>query len=389
MPLLRRTVIQSMARTAVRRPTVIVVMNRLDAGGAEVACIEVVRALSPSCDLRVVSLLDGGAAAEKIRALGTKVSLLGGGGILRTLQAVYRLGRMFHAERPHVVITFLYLADLIGGVLARIAAPGAEVHWNVRNNVLYRRQTGFLTFAASRINGLVSRIVPASIVYCSELSRRQHESIGYRRRDATVVENSTSGVAFGFDPGLRDAFRRDQFAAAFVFLFVGRFDPVKRVDLFIEAGAAVAKAYGEAAQFVLAGRGMEARNGELAALVAKTGVGQQFHLLGHVSDPQRLYCGADCLVLTSESEGSPNVVFEAMATRLETIIFGTPGTEHIEGPGVTRLNGRKLGDLVRSMCELVGRGPTEVRVRLSGDKTTCRTAEHPLATHYRGMLSRS
>jgi len=363
-------------------------MNRLDAGGAEVACIELARALSPSCDLHVVSLLDGGAAAEKIRSLGTKVSLLGGGGILRTLRVVVKLGKMFRAERPQLVITFLYLADLIGGVLARIAAPGAEVHWNVRNNVLYRRQTGFLTFVASRLNGLVSRIVPTSVVYCSELSRRQHESIGYCCRESTVVENSTSGVGFGFDPALRQAFRRNQFAAAFLFLFVGRFDPVKRVDLFIEAGAAVAKACGEAAQFVLAGRGMEACNGELADLVVRTGVGGQFHLLGHVSDPQRLYCGADCLVLTSESEGSPNVVFEAMATRLETIILGTPGTEHIEGPGLRRLNGRKLDDLVRSMCELVGRGPREVRERLSGDKTTCRTGEHPLATHYRGMLSR-
>src|SRR6185312_16001265 len=197
----------------------------------------------------------------------------------------------------------------------------------IRNNVLGRRQTGFLTFAASRLNGLLSRMVPTSIVYCSDLSRRQHEEIGYRFRGSCIVENSVSGIAFGFDHSLRKMFRRDALGEAFIFLFMGRFDRVKRVDLFIEASEAVARACGNAAQFVLAGKGMEADNPELVDLLAKTGVSEHFHICGHVSDPQRLYCGADCLVVSSESEGSPNVIFEAMATRLEVVIFGTIGTE--------------------------------------------------------------
>jgi glycosyltransferase involved in cell wall biosynthesis len=96
-----------------------------------------------------------------------------------------------------------------------------------------------------------------------------------------------------------------------------------------------------------------------------------------------LYSAADCLVVTSESEGSPNVVYEAIATGLPSILYATEGTEDIVAPLVTRLPRRDIDALVAAMLEAARRGPA---AREFASRDWSAPIPHPLVEYYRGEL---
>lgn len=373
--------------SAAARNTVLIVMNALHSGGAEKSCIEIVRSLRADHRFVVVSLLGGGPAATELQALGVEVRLLEGNGPLRMSAAVLRLGRLLREVQPAAVLTFLYIADLVGGALARLLVPRAKVYWNIRNNVLSRRQTGALTYLVSRLNAWASRLTPDAVVYCSATARRQHELIGYRARRPLTVENRPDSVPFRFSAQAAGSFRARFAGDPFLFLFVGRYDPIKRIDLYVEACAALAAQCDTPVRFLIAGRDMDTHNMALLSQIGKSGHRDLFDLLGFVTDRRSLYSGADCLIVTSESEGSPNAVFEAMATGLPTVILATIGTEEIADPSVERLATRRLGELVSAMQRQVARGRRPAEARMFGNPGGASPPEHPLATFYRSALS--
>jgi glycosyltransferase involved in cell wall biosynthesis/peptidoglycan/xylan/chitin deacetylase (PgdA/CDA1 family) len=373
------------------RQSVLIIAATLDYGGAEVTCVELARHLHQKYRVEVIALLNDGPAADEIRAAGIPVLALRANTVWRKLTTCSRLIGILRAQKPEFVITFLYLSDLIGGVFAKILIPKSSVFWNIRNNVLARSQMGRYTYIASKLGAVFSRIVPHTIVYCSPLAKAQHEAIGYRCNRSIVVENSMLGVPFSFSAERRAAFRAGRFENDFVFLFVGTFTQIKRVDLFIEACAVTHRLAGSSVKFAIAGRNMQSGNAQLMRLIEGTNISSDcFALLGHVSDRQQLFSGADCLIVTSESEGSPNVVFEAMATDLPVIIYGTKGTEHLAARGVSRIPERRMEALVAAMQDTLSRGASARAPAPSGDGVSLPAArEHPLVTYYKRAMTGS
>ena len=315
--------------------------------------------------------------------MGVRVEVLGASNPLNAIIALIRLAKLLRESRPDAILTFLYLSDLVGSVTAKVFARGSKVYWNVRNNVLGRKQTGFGSYYAAKVCALASRSLPHQVVYCSQASRLQHEAIGYRPIRSTIVENCAEAVPFSFSHEARNEFRSGRFDGEFVFLFVGRFDPVKRVDLYIEACARAHRSLKRALRFTIAGRGMDPNNLALRAMIRGTACPERFELLGFVEDRQRLFSAADCLILTSETEGSPNVVYEAIATKLPIIILGTIGTERILGNSVHRIESRDLDLLVSAMTSQALSPVPDAGSRISLSSSF---AVHPLAVYYRKSL---
>ncbi len=65
-------------------------------------------------------------------------------------------------------------------------------------------------------------------------------------------------------------------------------------------------------RLVVVGTGMTADNAELADLVRASGIADRLHLLGRRDDVAAVMNGLDVHILSSASEGFPNVVAEAM-----------------------------------------------------------------------------
>jgi glycosyltransferase involved in cell wall biosynthesis len=363
------------------KPSALLIINELHSGGAERTLIEVACGLRDDFDLEVIALRSGGPADDELRAAGIRTTLLHGATAFAQLRAWWQLAGLMRRRRPHVILSFLYLADFAAALLAPLCARRAPVYWNIRNNLMSREQMGAASGFACRANARLSGRVPRAIVYCSSLARTQHEAIGYDARRGAVVPNSPAAVPFGFSAAKRARLRAAREDDAFTFLFIGRYTPVKRVEVFLAACAAVARAVPGPLRVLLAGRGMDAANVQLVREIAAGGLGARVELLGHHDDPQALYSAADCLVVTSESEGSPNAVYEAMATQLPAIIYGTLGTEGLAAPGILRLPQRDFATLVAAMVEAARRGAAERHETPGGAR-----APHPLLEYYRREL---
>ena len=88
---------------------------------------------------------------------------------------------------------------------------------------------------------------------------------------------------------------------------VGRLSSEKAFEVLIQAVDQLIES-GTDAMLVIAGDGPERQS--LEQLIQKTGRTDRIRLLGHVSDPRSLFAAMNAFVMTSRSEGLPNVLLE-------------------------------------------------------------------------------
>jgi len=121
----------------------------------------------------------------------------------------------------------------------------------------------------------------------------------------------------------------------FVFIWAGRLEHVKGLDVLLEAIKILKTRTNAAFSVRLAGKG-SLRN-ELNKQAAALEVNHQVHFLGRLSreDMQKEMQGANCFVLPTRYEAFGAVLIEAMATGLPVIATRSGGPDHI----VTKENG--------------------------------------------------
>lgn len=111
---------------------------------------------------------------------------------------------------------------------------------------------------------------------------------------------------------------------------VGRLARVKRLDTLIRAFALALRL--RPMKLVLAGEGRE--KADLSALARTLGIADRVVFTGFLANPYPLIASADLLVLSSEREGSPNVLVEAMALGTPVVSTDCPsGPSEILGAG--------------------------------------------------------
>jgi glycosyltransferase involved in cell wall biosynthesis len=286
----------------------------LDVGGAETMLAKLVSSMDAGrFRTKVVSMIPPGVIGARLVQQGIEVHSLGMRRGLPHPLAIWRLLRLLHDEKPDVLQTWLYHADLLGLIASRLARVPHLV-WNLRCSDMDLREYSRLSAAMPRLLGWLSR-GPDLIIVNSHAGRETHEQLGYRARQWQVIPN-------GFDT---DRFHPDGQAHArlctrlqwaqdsFVVCLPARFDPMKDHANFLAAATRFAQDCGRA-RFLLVGRGADSNNESLAAAVDRTGCGRKIALLGERHDMPELLAGSDLVTLSSAfGEGSPNVIGEAMA----------------------------------------------------------------------------
>ncbi len=117
-------------------------------------------------------------------------------------------------------------------------------------------------------------------------------------------------------------------------LFVGRLAAQKRPDIALRAFAQVARRHPEA-RLDLVGEGPLRQ--EVEALIASLDLGGVVRLLGRRTDLPALLANAHCLVLTSDYEGCPLSVLEAMAAGVPVVTTKVGGVPELVADGRTGL----------------------------------------------------
>ena len=112
---------------------------------------------------------------------------------------------------------------------------------------------------------------------------------------------------------------------------VGRLEAQKRFDLLLEAFAPLALDQPRLQLFIVGdGSCREALESQAIAL----GIRSQCRFLGHRSDISTLHHAFDLFVQSSEYEGTPNAVLEAMAMETPLVATDVGGTRDLARPGV-------------------------------------------------------
>ena len=308
------------------------VITGLRAGGAEGMLAKLLSGMDRSRFQNiVVSLTDRDMLGPRIEALGVPVYTLGMRRGLPAQMALWRLWRLLRRERPDLLQTWLYHADLLGLVAGRLAGV-ARIAWNVRCSNMdmhhYSALSALVVWMLARVSGW-----PDMVLVNSAEGRRVHERLGYRPRRWEFVPNGFELDRFRPNPEARAALRRELGVPADHCLIglVARFDPMKDHATFLQAAAVLSRDHSET-EFVLVGRDVDHANVALRRLISESGVGGRVHLLGERPDIDRILPALDIAGLSSAfGEGFPNVLGEAMACGVPCVVTDVGDSAIIAG----------------------------------------------------------
>ena len=334
------------------------IITGLNTGGAETMLYKLLSGMDREAfEPLVVSLTDIGPVGEKIRVLEVPVRALGMRRGVPDPRGVWRLAQQLKAERPHLVQTWMYHADLLGVFAARLGG-GIPVVWGIHHSNLDPEINKRTTIWTAKVCARLSHRLPVRIVCCSEASRRVHTALGYAGDKMVVIPNGFDLSAFKPDlrakVGVREELGITQ--EALLIGLVGRFDPQKDHRNFVAAAARLRSDYPQV-HFLLCGDGVNWNNGELAGWIEEAGLRQQFHLLGRREDMPRLTAALDIASSSSCGEGFSNVIGEAMACGVPCAVTDVGDSAFIVGETGLVVPPRNPEALAQAWKKLIQMGP--------------------------------
>jgi glycosyltransferase involved in cell wall biosynthesis len=336
---------------------VVHVITGLSTGGAEGMLYKLLTGLDSSrFASEVVSLTDIGAIGMRIRDLGIRVSALGMRRGAPNPVALLRLVKVLRRDRPDLMQTWMYHADLIGGIAAKLAGD-IPVIWGVRQSDFDPATSRPTTMLTARVCARLSAKVPRAILCCSEAASRIHAALGYQLVKLRVIPNGFDLANFEPDAGKRMALREKIGVRKDVPLvgLVARFDPMKDHRTFIEAAARVNKFIPDV-RFVMYGEEITPHNKTVMSWIQSKGLEEACSLLGRHDNMAEVYPALDMLVLSSAyGEGFPNVLGEAMASGVPCIATDVGDSARIIGDTgvvVPPRDPQALADAIRRIVDM-------------------------------------
>ncbi len=275
-------------------------------GGAEKQLAYTVRALLQcGANVRLYATTRGEHWEPLIQSIGVPVVCVGSW--TNPLARLSALAIELRRFRPHVIQSVHSYMNLYAGLVGRIL--------NVPS--LGAMRTSFRRCAQA--NGVWARFLikaPTMLVANSEAVVDELAQAQMAQDRILLLPNVIDLreyiVADTFNAWLTE--RRE---AAPTAMFVGRLIPVKRLDRFVNAVSQACKVF-PTMKALIVGDGPERARMEQLVEATKLPAGR-IEFLGQVDDVRAVLSNGDMLVLSSDDEGSPNVILEAMAARLPVI----------------------------------------------------------------------
>lgn len=306
----------------------------LESGGAEMMLYKLVSLTDRSrFEPHVVSLTsEGPLIGARLRSAGVPLTALGFRRGVPNPGLVMNLVRTMRRIQPQVVQTWMYHADLVGGLAGRFVR-GVPIVWGLHNSDFDPRLAKRSLLSVIAANRRLSRWLPARIVCCSEAVRTIHSNLGYDIAKLHTIPNGLDTEEFlpsstaALD--LRQELKVDPETE--LVGYVARWDPQKDHAMFLAAAAQLARVRPNV-HFVLCGAGMDESNPHLARLVMNSNLQGRLHLLGLRSDVPYVTAGltvASCC--SSYGESFALVLGEAMACGVPVVSTGLPGPASVIG----------------------------------------------------------
>lgn len=279
----------------------------LGQGGAERQLFYVASALkSAGAEVLVLTLASGEIWESRLQAIGIPVKFVGGSASrLRRLLSVTKAVRAF---RPGIIQSQHFYTNGYSAVAARLIR--ARAIGAVRGSGSADVQNCGRWLAKSCLS------FPHLLAVNSRATIRVLVSLGCPEHKLHYLPNVIDLAHF--HPGETNS------GHPLTILGVGRLGPEKRFDRFLRVLALLHNSCNVPFRALIAGGGQ--LRGELEQMARTSGLyPDTVQFCGSVADVNVLYRKADLLLLTSDHEGTPNVVMEAMASGLPVVATAVGG----------------------------------------------------------------
>ena len=238
-----------------------------------------------------------------------------------------KLRRLVRERVIDIIHSHDYKTNLLALLLSRATGVAAlsTVHgWTGHS---FRERWGYYP-ADKRVLARFPRVVAVSSEIGRELIR-----CGADPARVTTVLNGIDHRQFRRDPARVEGARAELGVKAGEVAIgaVGRLEPQKRFDLLLEAFTAIVDRFSQA-RLLIVGDGSQRQ--ALDTQIKTLKLGDRCRLVGHVDDVVPAYHAFDLLVQSSDYEGTPNAVLEAMAFEVPIVATAAGGTAEIVRDGV-------------------------------------------------------
>ncbi|MXN67465.1 glycosyltransferase [Stappia sp. GBMRC 2046] len=314
------------------------ITNFADIGGAETMLVRLLQSSGEKA--LVVSLKD--VSDRNRRLVGGQVECiaLGMNSWTRYAGAGIRLTRLIERKKPTIIVCWMYHAMVAGILAGRLARTSAPIFWNVRQSLDDMNVLSRSSRLAARASRALSRL-PDGIIFNSKRAMELHQRFGFENDNIDVIPNGFPRIDVVRDQGERPR----------IYGIAARLHPQKDHALFFKAAAQLA-AQEDDVRFVAAGRGLSWENETVRKMISDAGLAEDLiELRGETDDMGSFYRSIDVLVLSSRTEGFPNVIAEAMGHGIPVVttdvgeaatIVGSTGKIVPAGDAVALCNAMKM-----------------------------------------------
>lgn len=313
-----------------------VITNFSGVGGAEMMLSRLIECTQDQYQHVIISLMHTSHVYEKTLAQCEEHFALGWNGI-NTLAVMKKLRQLLQQLQPQTVQCWMYHANALTSlsILGLKAKP--KVVWGIHHSLASPKDESLSTKVALAVSKHVSHHADA-IIYCAHSSQQQHQKFGFRNQHQSVIANGVFLDKFQINKNLQEPT---------VIGFAGRYHTAKGYPyLFKMLGLLKEKNI----IFKIAGSGASLNNPDVKGLFDQYGLDEKkVHLLDQVKDMPTFYQSIDAFLMTSITEGFPNVLVEAMASGLPCISTDVGDAKYIIqdiGSIVPPRNAQALADAV-------------------------------------------
>jgi glycosyltransferase involved in cell wall biosynthesis len=309
------------------------IITDLDTGGAEVMLCKLLSSLhNDAVNSMVISLMGRGKITEQIEALGVRVETLDlEQGERPGWRTVKKLRQFMRAFNPDIVQGWMYHGNIVATVAVFLFDPmcrKVKLFWNVRQT-LYDINNEKIQTRWLIVLGRWLSFFPHSIIYNSNLSAEQHCNVGYSVKKTKIIPNGFDLQKFRPDQNRRQQLREELRVAESVLLVghISRLHPMKDHATLLRAIERVVEGLSDIDSkqevlFLLIGHGVTSELSKNPAI----------RFLGERVDVPRIMSALDIVVSSSAwGEGFPNVIGEAMASKVPCVVTDVGDSAYIVG----------------------------------------------------------